>query len=133
MGCDRSGTPNPHKNTSKTVTSPNIDFPFRLHFRKYANITTWTLQVKNPEHSHDATLNIMTPPSFRKLNYQKTSQIAHLSESLLIPRQIKPQLFSQRESDMPIVLQDIYNQVKKIKKDNLQVRRPIDTLIDNLK
>ncbi|MBW0555983.1 hypothetical protein O181_095698 [Austropuccinia psidii MF-1] len=34
---------------------------------------------------------------------------------------------------MPVILQEIYNQVKKIKKDKLQGRRPIDALIDTLK
>ncbi|MBW0584644.1 hypothetical protein O181_124359 [Austropuccinia psidii MF-1] len=75
----------------------------------------------------------MAHPAFRKFNEQETSQIAQISESLLIPRQIQAQLCSQRESDRPVILQDIYNQVKKIKKDKLQGRRPIDALIDTLK
>ncbi|MBW0476090.1 hypothetical protein O181_015805 [Austropuccinia psidii MF-1] len=72
-GCDRSGTPNANKNPSKTVTSRNLDFPFRLYSRKYAKSITWTLKVHNPEHSHDATENIMAHPAFRKLNEQETS------------------------------------------------------------
>ncbi|MBW0571573.1 hypothetical protein O181_111288 [Austropuccinia psidii MF-1] len=75
----------------------------------------------------------MAHPAFRKFNEQETSQIAQMSESLLMPRQIQAQLCSQRESDRPVILQDIYNQVKKIKKDKLQGRRPIDALIDTLK
>ncbi|MBW0581762.1 hypothetical protein O181_121477 [Austropuccinia psidii MF-1] len=133
IGCDGSGTPNANKNPSKTVTSRNLDCPHRLYARKYTKSTTSTLEVKNPEHSHYATENIMAHPAFRKFNWQETSKIAQISESLLIPRQIKAQLFSQRESDKPVILQDIYNQVKKIKKDKLQGRRPIDALIDTLK
>ncbi|MBW0575436.1 hypothetical protein O181_115151 [Austropuccinia psidii MF-1] len=116
--------------THKTVTSRKFDFPFRLYSRKYAKSTTWTLKVKNPEHSHDATESIMEHPAFRKFNEQEISQIAQMSESLLMPRQIQAQLCSQRESNRPVILQDIYN---KVKKDKLQVRRPIDALIDTLK
>ncbi|MBW0573335.1 hypothetical protein O181_113050 [Austropuccinia psidii MF-1] len=133
IGCDRSGTPNAKKRPSKTVTSRKLDCPFRLYARQYANSTTWTLKVKNPEHSHDATENIMAHPAFSKFNEQETSQISKMSESLLMPRQIQAQLCSQRESERPVILQDIYNQVKEIKKDKLQGRRPIDALIDTLK
>ncbi|MBW0502344.1 hypothetical protein O181_042059 [Austropuccinia psidii MF-1] len=129
IGCNRSGTPNANKIPSKTVTSRELDCPFRL----YSKSTTWTLEVKNPEHSHDATESIMAHPSFRKFNEQQTSQIAHMSESLLLQTQIQAQLCSQRESDRPVILQDIYNQAKKIEKDKLQGRRPIDALIDTLK
>ncbi|MBW0591675.1 hypothetical protein O181_131390 [Austropuccinia psidii MF-1] len=133
IGCDRSGAPNANKSSSKTVTSRKIDCPFRLYSRKYAKSTTWTLKVKKPEHSHDATENIMAHPAFRKLNEQETSQIAQMSESLLMPRNIQAQLCSQREYERPVILQDIYNQVNKINKDKLQGRRLIDTLIDTLK
>ncbi|MBW0493807.1 hypothetical protein O181_033522 [Austropuccinia psidii MF-1] len=133
IGCDRSGTPNFNKNSSKTVTLRNLDFQFRLYSRKYAKITTWTLEVKNTEHSNDATENIMAHPAFRKLNEQETSQISQMSESLLMPRKIQAQLCIQRESDRPVILQDIYSQVKRIKKDKLQGRRPINSLIDTLK
>ncbi|MBW0489984.1 hypothetical protein O181_029699 [Austropuccinia psidii MF-1] len=98
IGCDRSGTPNPNKNSSKSIISRKLDCPFILYARKYAKSTTWTLKVKNPEHSHDATENIMAHPAFRNLNKQETSQIAQISESLLMPRQIQAQLFSQSES-----------------------------------
>ncbi|MBW0563781.1 hypothetical protein O181_103496 [Austropuccinia psidii MF-1] len=84
-------------------------------------------------HSHDATENIMAHPTFRKLNEQETSQIAQMSESLLMPSQIKAQLCSQREYDRPVILQDTYKKVKKIKKDKLQGRRPTDALFDTLK
>ncbi|MBW0521282.1 hypothetical protein O181_060997 [Austropuccinia psidii MF-1] len=131
--CDRSGTPNSNKSPSKTVTSGKLDCLFRLYARKYAKSTTWTLQVKNPEHSHDDTENIMAHPAFREFTEQETSQISQMSESLLILRQIQAQLCSQRESDRPLIFKDIYNQVNKIKKDKLQGRRPIDTLIDTLK
>ncbi|MBW0572730.1 hypothetical protein O181_112445 [Austropuccinia psidii MF-1] len=107
IGCDRSGTPNANKCPSKTVTSRNLDFPFRIYARKYAKSTTWTLKVKNPEHSHNSTENIMAHPAFRKFNEQETSQISQMSESLLMPRQIQAQLCSQRESDRPVILQDI--------------------------
>ncbi|MBW0585319.1 hypothetical protein O181_125034 [Austropuccinia psidii MF-1] len=133
IGCDRFGTPNPNKSPSKTVTSRKLDCPFKIYARKYAKTTTWTLKVKNPEHSHDAIENIMAHPAFRKLNEQETSKIAQMSESLLMPRPIQAQLCSQRESDSPVILQEIYNQVKKIKKDKLQGRRPIDSLIETLK
>ncbi|MBW0525667.1 hypothetical protein O181_065382 [Austropuccinia psidii MF-1] len=133
IGCDRSGTPNPNKRPSKTVTSRMLDCPFGLYARKYAKSTTWTCKVKNAEHSHDATENIMELPACRKLNEQETSQISQMSESLLMPRQIQAQLCSQRESERPVFLQDIYNQFKKIKQDKMQGRRPIDDLIDTLK
>ncbi|MBW0569487.1 hypothetical protein O181_109202 [Austropuccinia psidii MF-1] len=133
IGCDRSGTPNPNKNSSKTVPSRKFDCPFRLYARKYAKSTTWTVKVKNPEHSNDATGNIMEHPSFRKFNGQETSQISQMSESLLMPKKIQAQLCSQRESEKPAILQEIYNQVKKVKKDKLKGRRPIDALIDTLK
>ncbi|MBW0522100.1 hypothetical protein O181_061815 [Austropuccinia psidii MF-1] len=133
IGCGRSGTPNPHKSTSKIVTSRKIYCPFRLYASKYANSTNWTLKVKNPEHSHDATEKILAHPSFSKFNEQETSQIAPMAESLLMKWQIQAQLCSHRESERPIILQDIYNQVKKIKKDKLQGISPIDALIDTLK
>ncbi|MBW0520383.1 hypothetical protein O181_060098 [Austropuccinia psidii MF-1] len=129
IGCNRSGTPNTNKTSSKAVNSRKVDCPFRL----YAKKTTWTLKVKNPEHSHDSTENIKAHPAFRKFNEQETSKIAQISESLLLPRQIKAQLCSQRESERPVILQEIYNQGKKIKKDKLQGRRPIDSVIETLK
>ncbi|MBW0549006.1 hypothetical protein O181_088721 [Austropuccinia psidii MF-1] len=107
IGCDRYGNPNPNKSPSKTVTSRKLDCPFRLYSRIYSKSTTWTHKVKNPEQSHDATENIMAQPAFRKLNEQEISQIAQMSESLLIPRKIQAQLCSQRESDRPLILQDI--------------------------
>ncbi|MBW0464893.1 hypothetical protein O181_004608 [Austropuccinia psidii MF-1] len=55
IGCDRSGTPHPNKNSSKTVTSRKLGCPFRLYARKYAKKTTCTLKVKNPEYRHNAT------------------------------------------------------------------------------
>ncbi|MBW0565395.1 hypothetical protein O181_105110 [Austropuccinia psidii MF-1] len=76
IGCDRYGTTNPNKKSSKAVTSRKLDFPLRLYAKKYANHATWNLQVKNPEHRHDATDNIMEHPAFRKLNEQETSQIS---------------------------------------------------------
>ncbi|MBW0549964.1 hypothetical protein O181_089679 [Austropuccinia psidii MF-1] len=94
IGCDRSGTPNPNKNSSKTVTSRNLDYSFRL----YAKKTTWNLQVKNPEHSHNAPENIMAHCAFRKFNEQETSQISQMSKSLLLSRQIQAQLCRQWES-----------------------------------
>ncbi|MBW0588919.1 hypothetical protein O181_128634 [Austropuccinia psidii MF-1] len=133
IGCDRSGTPNATKNPSKTVTSRKVDCPFRLYSRKYAKSTTWTLKVKNTEHRHDATENIMAHPALRKFNEQEKYQIAQMSESLIILRQLQAKLCSQRESDRPVILQGTYNQFKKIKKDKLQGRRPIHALIDTLK
>ncbi|MBW0513614.1 hypothetical protein O181_053329 [Austropuccinia psidii MF-1] len=102
IGFYRSGTPNTNKNSSKTVTSRKLDCPFRLYARKYAKISTWTLKVKNPQHSHDATENIIEHPDFRKLNVQETSKISQMSESLLMPRQIWAQFCIQRESDRPV-------------------------------
>ncbi|MBW0509996.1 hypothetical protein O181_049711 [Austropuccinia psidii MF-1] len=75
---------------------------------------------------------MMAHLDFRKFNEQETSQISQMSESLLIPRKIGANLCIQRESDRTLILQ-IYSQVKKIKKDKLQGRRPIDALIDTLK
>ncbi|MBW0559379.1 hypothetical protein O181_099094 [Austropuccinia psidii MF-1] len=75
----------------------------------------------------------MEHPAFRKFNQQETSQIAQMSESLLEPRKIQAQLCNQRKTDRPVILQDIDRQVKKIKKDKLQVRRPIYALIETLK
>ncbi|MBW0580711.1 hypothetical protein O181_120426 [Austropuccinia psidii MF-1] len=133
IGCDRSGTPNTNKNSSKKVNSTKLGCLFRLYAIKYSKSTTWTLRVKNPEHSHDATENIMEHPAFRKFNEQETYQISQIYESLLMPRKIKAQLCSQRESYRPVFLQYIYHQVKKINKDKMQSRRPIDSLIDTLK
>ncbi|MBW0500617.1 hypothetical protein O181_040332 [Austropuccinia psidii MF-1] len=87
------------------------------------------LKSKNPEHSHDVTENIMAHCALRKLNEKETSQIVQMSQSLLIQRKIKAQLCRQRKNDRPLLLQDIENQVKKIKKDKLKGRRPIDSLI----
>ncbi|MBW0468640.1 hypothetical protein O181_008355 [Austropuccinia psidii MF-1] len=79
IGCDWSGTPNTHKNTTKTVTLRKLDCPWRIYARKYAKSTTWTLKVKNPQHSHYATENIMAHPAFRKFNEKETFQIAQIS------------------------------------------------------
>ncbi|MBW0472876.1 hypothetical protein O181_012591 [Austropuccinia psidii MF-1] len=110
-----------------------IDCPFRIFARKDAKSTSWTLKFKNPEHNHDATESIMAHPAFRNFNEQETSQISQMSESLLIKKPIQAQLSSQRESERPVILKDIYSQVKKLKKFKLQGRRPIDSFIDTLK
>ncbi|MBW0553820.1 hypothetical protein O181_093535 [Austropuccinia psidii MF-1] len=133
IDCDRYGTPNPHRNTSKTLTSRKLNFLFRFYARIYSKSTTYALKLRNLEKSHDATENIMAHPAFKKSNEHKTSQISQISESLLIPRQIQAQLCIQRESDRPVTLQYTYNQVNKIKKEELQRRRPNDALIATLK
>ncbi|MBW0538149.1 hypothetical protein O181_077864 [Austropuccinia psidii MF-1] len=106
-GFDRSGTLNPHKPSSKTVTSTKLYCSFRIYVRKYAESTTLTLKVKNTEHGDDATKISMARPAFRKFNEQETSQISQMSESLLVPRHIWGQLCSQRESERPLILQHI--------------------------
>ncbi|MBW0491787.1 hypothetical protein O181_031502 [Austropuccinia psidii MF-1] len=116
IGCESPGTPNPHKSSSRKVTSRKLDFPLRLYATKYAKSITWTIKVKNPDHSHDSTKGITEHPAFRKFNEQATSQIAQMSESLLMPREIQAQLCSQGENYMPAILQHIYNQVSKVKK-----------------
>ncbi|MBW0530004.1 hypothetical protein O181_069719 [Austropuccinia psidii MF-1] len=73
IGCDRSGTPNTNKNPSKTATSRKLDCLFKLYSKKYAKSTTWTLKFKNPEHSDNATEDIMLHPALRKFNEQQTS------------------------------------------------------------
>ncbi|MBW0487903.1 hypothetical protein O181_027618 [Austropuccinia psidii MF-1] len=103
IGCDRSWTPNPNKNSSKKVTSRKLLCSFRLYARKYAKKITWT-QVKNPENSHETTENIMAHPAFGKLNGQETPQISQMSESLLLPRKAQAQLCSQRESGMYLLI-----------------------------
>ncbi|MBW0538310.1 hypothetical protein O181_078025 [Austropuccinia psidii MF-1] len=105
IGFDRSGTPNPNKTSFKKATSRNLYCPLIPYARKYANSTSWTLQVKNLEHSHDATENIMAHPAFRNFNEQETSQIAQISESLLMPIQIQSQLCIQRDSDRHVISQ----------------------------
>ncbi|MBW0488175.1 hypothetical protein O181_027890 [Austropuccinia psidii MF-1] len=90
IGCETSGTPNPNKTSSKTVTSRKIDFPFRRYSRKYAKSSTWTIEVKNTEHSHDATENIMEHPDFRKLNEKQTSKISQMSESCSCQGKFRP-------------------------------------------
>ncbi|MBW0559882.1 hypothetical protein O181_099597 [Austropuccinia psidii MF-1] len=80
IGCDKSETPNSHKNSSKAITSINFDHPLRLDERKYSKITTWTLKVENPEGSQDATKNVMANPAFRKFNVQKKFQISQMTE-----------------------------------------------------
>ncbi|MBW0487640.1 hypothetical protein O181_027355 [Austropuccinia psidii MF-1] len=106
IGCDRSGIPNPNKN-STTVTSRKLDCSLRLYSRKYAKKTAWTLKIRNPEHSHDSTENMMAHPAFKKVNEQEKSQISQIFESLLLPMQIQAQLWSQRDFDRPVILQDI--------------------------
>ncbi|MBW0576790.1 hypothetical protein O181_116505 [Austropuccinia psidii MF-1] len=123
----------PRKDPPKQSTQERLNFLLDFMPENIPRVPIELLKSKNLEHNHDATKNIMEHPAFRKFNEQETSQISQISESLLIPRQIQAQLCSQRESDRPLILQDIYNQVKKIKKDNLKGRKPIDSLIDTLK
>ncbi|MBW0483707.1 hypothetical protein O181_023422 [Austropuccinia psidii MF-1] len=75
----------------------------------------------------------MEHPAFKKFNEKETSQIAQISESLLLAMKIQAQLCIYRDSDGLLILQDIYNQVKKIEKDKRQGRRPIDAPIETLK
>ncbi|MBW0467672.1 hypothetical protein O181_007387 [Austropuccinia psidii MF-1] len=86
IGCYMSGTPNPHKKTPKTVTSRKLDCQFRCYARKYGKSTTWTLKVKSPEHSYNATENIMAHPSFREFNEQAKSHMSQISETLFMSR-----------------------------------------------
>ncbi|MBW0557348.1 hypothetical protein O181_097063 [Austropuccinia psidii MF-1] len=91
IACDRSRTHNLYKNFSKTFTSRKPDWQFRIYARKCVESTTWTLEVKNPEHSHDATENIISYAAFRKFNEKEKFQIAQMYASLFIPRQIQAQ------------------------------------------
>ncbi|MBW0592346.1 hypothetical protein O181_132061 [Austropuccinia psidii MF-1] len=121
------------KDPSKQSPQEILNFLLDFMPENIPRVPIELLKSKNLKHNHDATKNIMEHPAFRKFNEQETSQIAQISEFLLMPRQILAQLCSQRESDRLLILQDIYNQVKKIKKVKLQGRRPIDALIDTLK
>ncbi|MBW0499732.1 hypothetical protein O181_039447 [Austropuccinia psidii MF-1] len=104
-----------------------------IHERRYAKSTTCTLKVENPKKVHDATENFIAHSSFRKLDEKGTSQCAHIPESIQIERKIQAKFFSHGKPDRLLILKDVYSKVKKIKKDSLQGRRPIDALIDSLK
>ncbi|MBW0560323.1 hypothetical protein O181_100038 [Austropuccinia psidii MF-1] len=137
-GLNRSRTPNSYKNSFKKSIYRELDCSVRLYSRKYSKSATWTLELKNPdkinpENSNSSTGNIMAHPALRRFNKQETSQITHMSGSLLMPRKIQSQFFSHKDPERPVIPQYIYNQVQKIKKDKLQGRRPIDNLIDTLK
>ncbi|MBW0463042.1 hypothetical protein O181_002757 [Austropuccinia psidii MF-1] len=125
IGCDRYGTPNPHK----TVTSIMLDCQFILYSRKYGKSTTWTLKIKNPEHSYDSIKNIIANPAFRKFNEQKTSQIPQMSESLLIQRQIQAQLCSQRESESLYFIKKFTTKSRKSTKTNCKAEVPLILLL----
>ncbi|MBW0523824.1 hypothetical protein O181_063539 [Austropuccinia psidii MF-1] len=107
IGCDRSGTLNPKKILQKQSLQESLTV--HLHFmpEKMPRVPLALLKSK--------ILTIAIMPLkiswhillLRKFSEQYTSQIAQMSESLLMPRKIQTQLCSHRESDRPLILQDI--------------------------
>lgn len=98
--------------TPRKTGSKRDECPFRL----YANCKNgiWHLSVRDPSHNHPAD-DIINYSQARKLKPEQVRKIKQLLSQGLPPRKILESL--QTESAQPIIMRDIYNQIRLIRRE----------------
>src|SRR5579859_6000183 len=134
LQCDRGGNPKPFPSNSNTrnTGSRRIGCPFETVIR--CNSSTagdWRVEIKNPYHNHEASMDPAGHPSLRIRTQAINNQIKHLTTAGVPPKQILSSI-RLAHPDVNIIAKDVYNQRLVLRQENLGRRTPIQTMMDVL-
>ncbi len=87
------------------------------------------MEVKNGKHNHPALSNPSQHPCHRKLIDKEKSLIKSLTRSYVPPKNILLNLL-QQNPDIAVVSQDIQNKRKRLQKERLSGKGPVEALLD---
>jgi len=87
------------------------------------------VEVKNGKHNHPALSNPSQHPCHRKLIDKEKSLIKSLTRSYVPPKNILLNLL-QQNPDIAVVSQDIQNKRKRLQKERLSGKGPVEALLD---
>jgi hypothetical protein len=114
LGCDRGGVYYDHINAldgakRRKTSTRRIDCPFRLYAKKLIASNQWEIQVRNPNHNHEADDNMIAHliARRRQLTKDQNQTIQHLSDVGSKPQHILGLL--RKDSDILIQPRDLYN------------------------
>jgi hypothetical protein len=137
LGCDRGGVYHdyinaPDRAKRRKTSTRRIDCPFRLYAKKLRS-DQWEIQVRNPNHNHEADDNIIAHPIARRRQFTKDQNqtIQHLSDSGSTPQQI----ISLIRKDKPNTLvkhYNLYNIRANIRRQKLGNYTPLEFLRETL-
>src|SRR2546423_5242461 len=125
------------KATSLSTSTRTTGCPFKLVIFKMKSEgdgqtnDQWMLQVTNPEHNHQPSLNPSAHLVYHKRTAVQTETIRSMTRAGSRPAQILTAL-QQQSPDTLVTAQDIRGDRKKIKTEHLDGRTPIETLLDDL-
>jgi hypothetical protein len=91
----------------------------------------WIISVKNPNHNHARSIDPRAHNVYRKRSDSQVEMIKALTSAGVQPKQIMTAI-RQEDPTTYICVSDIRNERKLARKDYLQERSPIETLLDEL-
>jgi len=127
--CDRSGTYATSQIRRKNCGSRLTNCPFELFLGKKDG--WWHLEVRNPEHNHDGDEELSGHPRARRMNDEERARIREMSSAGIRPREIVTTI-RQNDPNSRVISRTIYNERQRLRKEKLNGRTPIQTLIDEL-
>ncbi|KAI9920723.1 hypothetical protein PsorP6_001046 [Peronosclerospora sorghi] len=91
----------------------------------------WKIVIENPEHNHDVSKDLSAYPKARKLYEANRQTIKNMTSAGETPKVVLAAL-RQKMTDLPLVLEDIYNEKSRLRNEKLYVRIPLEVLFDDL-
>ena len=128
IACDKQGKYAPLANERDTGTR-KTDCQMSFTIQRDHSTRLWHITVVNAEHNHPPSRDPRVHPCHRKLAIADKELIKRLSKDMQ-PLQIIGQL---QDQGAKVILQDIYNVKKALKKEKLARRTPMHALLDKLK
>jgi hypothetical protein len=138
LGCDRGGVYYDHINAldgakRRKTSTRRIDCPFRLYAKKLIASNQWEIQVRNPNHNHEADDNMIAHPIARRrqLTQDQINTINHLSYSGSRPRHIISLIRAEQPTTL-IKPKDCYNIRDESRRKKLGSYTPLEFLQETL-
>jgi hypothetical protein len=134
--CDKSRTYESQSVSRKTATR-KTGCPFKLVIFKMKSESDdptndkWMLQVTNPEHNHDSSLNASAHLVYHRRTAAQTDIIQSMTHAGSRPMEILTAL-RRENADTLVSAEDIRTDRKKLRREHLNGRSPIETLLDDL-
>jgi hypothetical protein len=91
----------------------------------------WRLEVTNAEHNHDPSLHPSAHHVYHKRTAAQTETIRAMSDAGTRPMQVLTAL-QQQDPDTVLTADDVRNDRKKLRREHLNGRSPIEALLDDL-
>ena len=133
LHCCKSGTYRNRGSESKNereTTSRLIDCPFRASIRRRNSGTVYIFQIEVPNHNYDP-LPPIALPQHRGLDNAGAALVAQMTQSGTMPRHITTAL-RLADPDALVLVQDIYNERRRIRQENLAGQSPIEAMLREL-